>query len=338
MGNELDDEPVAVPIGLRPSWRKPTLPLQPPRQINASRWQVEEDISLAYDEYGDGHPVVVVHGGPGIPYANQWKGLEPLTDGYQFYYYHQRGCGDSTRPFHRFDGGSFYENMTTLEQTLGLGAQIADIERIRQILGQETIILIGHSYGGFIATLYAAEFPERVSKLILVAPAGVLTRPDNERNLFESARALMSESEQVEYDEVIKEYFDFGSIFSKTDAELVDVHTRVGHFLLPVMGYQLDEFSMTPRSGGWAVFAMYFSAGKTPDYRPALARITAPTLIIQGEDDGISLPGARTYQPIRNSEFITIAREDPDGQAGHLVFNDSPAEFARVVRKFLASQ
>ena len=48
--------------------------------------------------------------------------------------------------------------------------QVADIERVRRLLGQERLTVIGHSFGGFIATLYAVEFPERVDRLILVSP------------------------------------------------------------------------------------------------------------------------------------------------------------------------
>jgi len=86
--------------------------------------------------------------------------------------------------------------MTKLDQTLGLGAQIADIERIRQILGEDKLILVGHSWGGFLASLYAAEFPEHVTALIW-SPR--LTRwscpkPDAESDLFASVRAKLPTS------------------------------------------------------------------------------------------------------------------------------------------------
>jgi pimeloyl-ACP methyl ester carboxylesterase len=35
--------------------------------------------------------------------------------------------------------------MTTLDQTLSIGAQVADMERMRQILGEEKLVIIGHS-------------------------------------------------------------------------------------------------------------------------------------------------------------------------------------------------
>ena len=312
--------------------------LKPPTQTDESRWQVESDISLHFDAYGDGKPVLVVHGGPGIPYAHAWEALESLTDRFKFYYYHQRGCGDSTRPFDRFETGNFYANMTELEQTLGLGAQIADIERIRRILNQEKITIIGHSFGGFIASMYAAEFPNRVKKLILVAPAGVLTPPDEERNLFELARAELPPERHKEYDAILADYSDFGSIFSKSDDALVTLHQRTGKFLLPAMGYEPTKFTTGPKCGGWAVFAMYFSNGGAQDYRPAVATVESPTLILQGVDDDISLAGSKTYDiAIPNSQFVTLSC-GTEGHAGHFVFDDCPEEFAAAVQDFLTAE
>ncbi len=310
--------------------------LAPPEQVEASHWQVEPDIRLAYDVHGEGTPVVVVHGGPGIPYREAWSGLERLEDRFRFYYPHQRGSGESTRPFDRFSVGNYYENMTELEQTLGLGAQIADIERIRRILGRDKITLIGHSFGGLIATLYAAEFPERVDRLILVAPAGMLTPPNEERNLFELVRAELGAEDRPEFDALMIEYLDFGSLFSKSSSELIELQERVGEFILRAMGYDPSSMSPGTRIGGWTAFAMYFSCGTAQDFRPALRRLKAKTLIIVGEDDRMSLPGARSYEPIEGARFVIVERDPGDRRSGHFVFEDSPEGFCSAVEKFLA--
>jgi proline iminopeptidase len=68
-------------------------------------------------------------------------------------HYDQRGCGRSTRPIDRFSSPSFFDH----------------IERIRTILGGDKLVLIGHSFGGFLASPYAAEFPQHVKALVLVA-------------------------------------------------------------------------------------------------------------------------------------------------------------------------
>ena len=168
--------------------------LTPPEQpADSQKWLVEPGIELAHFADGEGRNVLIIHGGPGQPFTQPVSGLEPLSADFQFHYYDQRGCGESTRPIDRFESKNMYENMQTLDQTLGLGAQIADIERIRQILGDDKLILIGHSWGGFLASLYAAEFPEHVEALILVSPANtlIMPQPDAESDLFAAVRAKL---------------------------------------------------------------------------------------------------------------------------------------------------
>src|SRR5262249_47253618 len=163
--------------------------LDPPAQQGDEHfWKVEQDIQLYHFTAGEGHNVLIVHGGPGYPYLEPWVGLAPLKDRYRFHYYDQRGSGQSSRPIDKFTSNNYYKNLTELNSTLGLGAQIADIERIRRILGDEKLILIGHSFGAFIASLYAAEFPEHVEKIVLVAPASLLVMPIKSGNLFDIVR------------------------------------------------------------------------------------------------------------------------------------------------------
>lgn len=120
--------------------------------------------------------------------------------------------------------------MTTLEQTLGLGAQIADIERIRRLLGDEKLILIGHSWGGFLASLYAAEFPDHVEALILVSPADVLARsvPQPSGGLFELVKQRLPAEKQANFDDFMAEYLSFGDIFTKSEADLVALNQEFG--------------------------------------------------------------------------------------------------------------
>ena len=110
----------------------------PPQGSDPDFWQVTPKIQLHHFAEGSGPPVLVVHGGPGLPFAEPLPGLSLLAENHTFHYYDQRGSGQSSRPFDRFEG-RFMANMTTLEATLGLGAQIAHIERIRRILGVQKL-------------------------------------------------------------------------------------------------------------------------------------------------------------------------------------------------------
>jgi proline iminopeptidase len=167
--------------------------------------------------------------------------LEPLTDEYEFIYYDQRGCGKSTRPFDRFASSNFFQNTSTLEQTLGLGAQVADVERIRKILGEEQLLIVGHSFGAFLAALYAAEFPENVKGLILVAPADTLVMPPEHGGLFEEIRDRLPEEMKEDFAAFLDDYLDFGGIFSKSEADLQALHNEFARFYL--VAAQVSDFS-----------------------------------------------------------------------------------------------
>ena len=121
-------------------------PVNPPPQeaVPKGFWKVEEGILIHHFEHGEGPPVLVIHGGPGIPPGRPWAGLKEFDHAYRFIYYHQRGCGESTRPVDRFESKDFYQNMIALDKALGMVSKLADIERIRRILGQDKLILIGH--------------------------------------------------------------------------------------------------------------------------------------------------------------------------------------------------
>ncbi len=310
-------------------------PLAPPEQTaDQDFWQVERDIQLYHFRDGTGTNVLVIHGGPGYPFSAPVAGLARLNDRYQFHYYDQRGSGKSSHPLDTFTSSNYYENMQTLDRTLGLGAQIADIERIRQILGDEKIILVGHSFGGFLASLYAAEFPEHVQALVLVAPAETLVMP-SESDLFSEIKTLLPEAMRAEYDSYLKRYLDYGSIFTKNEKQLAALNDELARYYkraLETKGLTLPQDQEKMTSGGWMVHSMYMSMGLKHDYRDALKRVTAPVLVIHGQNDLQPEAASRLYaEAFPNAEFRVISN------AGHFVFSEQPETFARVVGDFLDS-
>lgn len=310
-------------------------PLTPPTQPSeAGTWLVEEGIRLHYFADGQGRPVLFVHGGPGAPATEPLDGLHLLADRYQFLYYDQRGCGASTRPIDRFASSNMWENMQKLDKTLGLGTQIADIERIRRIIGEEKLILIGHSWGGFMASLYAAEFPEHVEALILSAPANMLVmpQPEADSDLFTSVRDSLPEGQRPEFEAFMKEYFDFGMLFQKSDADLVAMNERFGEYYIQVVEVgDIESSSEQGQSGGWMVWGMYMSMGQRHDYRGTLKTVDAPVLVIHGADDLQSEAASRQYADLfPNAEFVVIQ------DASHFSFNQQPEQFAQIVGEFLA--
>jgi len=99
-----------------------------------------------------GIPVVVLHGGPGggcSPAMRRY--FDPAV--YRVVMFDQRGCGRS-RPH-----ASVTDNTTW--------HLVADIERIRVLLGIEAWIVFGGSWGATLSLIYAETHPERVTQLVL---------------------------------------------------------------------------------------------------------------------------------------------------------------------------
>jgi proline iminopeptidase len=304
-------------------------PLDPREQPDDEHlWNVEPDVQLYRFSAGEGRNVLVVHGGPGYPHLEPWPGLDPLTDDYRFHYYDQRGCGQSTRPIDTFSSRNFNQNMKTLDQALGIGAQLADIERISRILGEEKLILVGHSFGGFLASLYAAEFPEHVEAMVLLAPANVLVMPHQDGGLFEAVRQRLPEEMQEEYDAYLKDYLSFGDIFSRSEADLIALNQGMEKYYQAAIDRPLPQQG---QPGGWGVQAIYLSMGRRHDYRDALRVVEAPVLVVHGSDDVFQSEGAsRAYaDSFPNAEFRMV--ED----AGHFPFHSQPDAFAQIVGEFL---
>jgi len=98
-------------------------------------------------------------------YSFVWKHLsESLHEsGFNVLSLDLYGRGFSDSPITRYDQHLFIGQIEELLQELGLF--------------DHQLILVGHSMGGAIATAFAAKYPDKISKLILLAPAGVPTSP-----------------------------------------------------------------------------------------------------------------------------------------------------------------
>lgn len=340
---------LGAPFSLKGSFYKPgqlrtekglRSPLTPPSQegVKPDYFKVAEDILLYYFDSGKGKPALVIHGGPGFPPTKPWDGLENLKKEYRFIYYHQRGCGHSTRPIDKFESQNFMQNVTILDKVLGLSAQLADIERIRRILGQEKLILIGHSYGGFLATLYAVEFPEHVEKMILIAPAGVLKFPIEEGEGFDKIKDYLSEKQKAEFEDFLSRYFDYGKIFTKSEKDLSILNSEyIKHFgaALESQGLDLPDMTMEDLalSGGWMVHALYLSLGMKYDLREELKKVAMPVLVLHGEKDMMPVKASHEY-----ADLLPEGKIQTIPEATHFPFIETPEEFARVVGEFLSTK
>ena len=312
--------------------REPLTP--PPQDGDVQHWRVARDIELYHFEQGSGDDVLTVSGGPGFVHLEPWKAGAELGAHFRLHYYHQRGCGHSTRPIDKLDGKDFYHSLLKLNSTLGLGAQIADIERIRRILGRDRLILAGHSFGALFAALYAVEFPEHVRALVFISPANMAKLPNRDADLFAYLRSRLPAEKLPAYDQFLKEYFDFSGGMQKSDAELAASYRRFGEFYAAASpGFDLPagEQAAMQLNGGMMPLAIFFSMGSRHDFRDALRKVQAPVLTITGANDLTPRAWCEAFNNLfPNHTFVELQG------AGHFSFDDRPAEFAAAFEKFIA--
>ena len=127
----------------------------------------------------DGKPAVFLHGGPGGGCSPEHRRLfDP--ERYRVLLFDQRGCGRST-PFASLEANTTWH-------------LVADIERLRELMGVERWLVFGGSWGSTLALAYAQTHPERVSELVL---RGIFTAPALGAALVLPARRLAAVPRQV---------------------------------------------------------------------------------------------------------------------------------------------
>jgi proline iminopeptidase len=315
--------------------------LEPPSQngLAPGFWKVQDGVELYVAEQGEGRPFLFLHGGPGLPLAELPAGLRELAAGYRVLYPHQRGSGQSTQPFDRLEGGGTEENRRKLIAALGLEQQLGDVERIRRILGEERLLIGGHSFGAYIAALYAAEFPSRVEKLVLVCPAEMLRMPHPAGGIFEVIKQNLPRDSVQAYQAFLGRYFfAFGTALGQSERDLARLNRDFGAWFLKALAARKAPVALADvlegdRAGGFMPFAIYFSLGMQYDHRPALSAVTCPVLVLHGERDLATSEGRQDWE-----EALPRARVEVLREAGHFPFIEHPTEFARIVGAFLAEE
>ncbi len=135
---------------------------------NTKYWQLPTGSRIAYSEFDPPQGVAVkpeaivyLHGGPGVrqgPFDQDIYGSF-AANGFRVFLYDQAGGGLSGFLPHLRD--------------YTVARSVADLEAIRQKIGVDKMILIGHSWGSTLAASYMAKFPTHVSKVVFHAPARI---------------------------------------------------------------------------------------------------------------------------------------------------------------------
>lgn len=204
---------------------------------------------------------------------------------------------------------------------------IADLEGVRAALGLDKMLLVGHSMGGSVTTLYCSAMPERVPAAVLVEGCGP---PDTDpAHQPDRLRRWLRDLEKIKRQ-------DARSIESMDEARerLKSNHTAIPDELLAT---RVVHLVTTNAEGGleWAFDPLHRTTSPAGFqallYKAYAARIECPVLYVGGGPTG--------FHPTDEAERLAVIKDlehkELDG-AGHMIHWTRPAELAELVLGFFA--
>jgi pimeloyl-ACP methyl ester carboxylesterase len=249
-------------------------------------------------------PVLLLVHGLGHWTQAAWDPIVPFLDpAWRVVALDLPGFGSSDKPDVRYDAGFFARALDRVAATLP--ARFA---------------LAGHSLGGALAARYAAAHPERVTRLVLIAPAGFLRVASIVYAVLGSPPAqwlLQRRPSRGFIDRILRD--------SVADPQAI----------APAVSARAFDLSQQPEMR--RSFARVYAAAmrEFADSKRIAAQLrawTGPTLIIWGRADRYvpvrALADTKAVYP--NAETIVFEH------AGHVVMADQPAACGGAIRAFLA--
>ena len=251
--------------------------------------------------------LVLLHGGPGFDHTMFKPAFSTLTDIVQVVYYDHRGQGRSSGD---------PEGWT-------LAQWGDDVKGLCDALGIERPIVLGGSFGGFVAQAYATRHPEHPAKLILASTAA-----------------------KIVYEEIFAAFERVGGRQARDIAEpywlepTMERRTRYLENCFPLYNTRAPsdpdalKRAILRHDVGLAFNGPDNEHGRM-DFRADLARVKCPTLVLAGDVDPI--------MPISLSETMAaclpqhLVRFERFENCGHGVHRDDPERAFRVIREFILS-
>ena len=248
--------------------------------------------------------VVLLHGGPGFDHSNFKPAFGQLAEVAQLVYVDHRGNGRSDRG-------------DPSRWTLDVWAD--DVKGLCDALEIERPIVLGWSFGGFVAQAYAIRHPGHASKLILQSTAA---RMDIDR-VVEAFRARGGEEAALAAKAFWTEHSD---------------EAMAGYMLHCLPCYSpapLDMEEMTRCVLNPELLAGPFPGEMEMDLRAGLGTVTCPTLVLAGALDPITPLGAA--EEIAAALTSADVRFEVFDQSGHFIHQTEGERFFDVVRQFVTA-
>jgi proline iminopeptidase len=264
------------------------------------------DGTIAGSVQGTGAPLLLLHGGPAM--SDYMELLDPELAGWRSVRYQQRGLAPSAA------GGPF-----TVER------HVADAVAVLDELGIDQAVVLGHSWGGYLALNLALAHPDRVAGLVIVDGLGAV----DDGGVAEMGQNLGNRL----LPSAVEPYAEISARLATpepADADMLESLRLLwpGYFADPPSAPGLPPFmrvSIQAYAGTFASVAELQAGGLTE----RLGAVRAPAVFLLGEKSPMPVSqGERTAALLPRGEVRVIPA------AGHLPWHEQPgcvaAALARV--------
>jgi len=286
----------------------------PAEQPIEKGYKIVNGVSLYYEAIGEGIPIVIVHGGPGLDHSYLLPQMAELAKGYKLIFYDQRAMGKSSAEFD--------------SSQMTMNSFVEDLEGIRKAFGLEKMNLMGHSWGGLVSMFYAIRYPSHLQSLILVntTPAssalrnlsfGLMSRMTTREDSVAQLQIAETEGFKKRDPAAMAKFFRVlfhGSFHNKQYADSLTLDFDPSYAAKSAMVRQLNRDSTL----------------RSYDIHAKLDTIQCPALIIGGADDAV-VPGTneKIRDHIHGSQYILIP------ECGHFPYIEAQDDFFPIIRTFL---
>ncbi len=295
------------------------IPYFPPLCNEISRFKkgftnIKDNGKLYYEEEGQGTPIVLINGGPGGTHNVFHPYFSRIKNEARIIYYDQRGTGRSSKD-------ETYKTYT-------LKQAVDDLETLRKSLKIDRWALLGWSYGGLLAQLYALKYPYHCSALILVAadpgiPAN--SKPEREKG-FISQKEL----------DAMEKILEKGHKGELNLPQSIYNYNLSGNWKRKRYYKPTQEESVRRALYGWSPAPGFretiLSETKNINLKNNFDDFKIPTLIIEGKWELMWWDTNRINVMQKNHPNAQIEVFE---KSGHGVFADEPKDFFATLKKFL---
>lgn len=279
------------------------------------------DAELYVEEEGKGMPLVLINGGPGGThhYFHPW--FSKAKKYARVIYYDQRGCGLSD-----FEPG---------EEGYSVHQAVEDLDATRKALDIDKWVVLGYSYGGFLAQFYTVNHPEHVAGLILL---GSSTGMHSDTGKSRQSQYI-SEEEKIRLKEIRKELQQMSKEKEMPRKQYIQLllynnflngDWKRQNFYKPTKE-RLSEFSLYEWDHDENFNGIMNRSQGTVDLKGAFESNPIPTLILEGKHDltwGETKPEVlQKNHP--NAKMVMFAN------AGHGIYDEEPEKFFAVLKDFI---